>query len=181
MNIRTVYKALAKLRAYDLIENYDDGVHSGIRVKIGKTRNEIESEKSAGPEQEEKSSDTLAEKPHHEKIFPCAAPFSKKGMGHASDREDEASDEYSLFEKIASEASLTPKFNLVRIPRNDYLALSEPQYRELLRLVSPEVLNSYFRRFEKLLEKSLNEGNKTPHSHYKVIRKWILDDFGCEV
>ena len=43
-------------------------------------------------------------------------------------------------------------------------------------LVTGEELFLYFTKLENMLEENLKTGRKPPHSHYKVIKKWIEED-----
>ena len=56
------------------------------------------------------------------------------------------------------------------------VVMTEPQYKRLLDLLPTEELMPYFVKFEAMLKENDKTGRKSPHSHYKTLRKWIEDD-----
>ena len=56
------------------------------------------------------------------------------------------------------------------------VVMTEPQYKRLLDLLPTEELMPYFVKFEAMLKENDKTGRKSPHSHYKTLRKWIEED-----
>ena len=65
-----------------------------------------------------------------------------------------------------------PKYEFHFVGTAGCVSMTAEQYRRLLRLVSPDVLDGYIRKLELLI---LNKGYRT-FNPYKTIRSWILYD-----
>lgn len=65
-----------------------------------------------------------------------------------------------------------PKYVYCGIGREGIVSMTPEQHKSLLRLVEPEILQSYTRKLELLIA---NKGYRT-FSPYKTIKKWILED-----
>ena len=170
---RTVRRAYAKLFSLGLIEKCvsDDGRYSGVRCVDPKLIKKKASLESRG-KSEDKS-----------KLGECDAECVKT---------TEAEPEYNIM--IEDELSGMPehKRNALRMmykyekPGDNRRLLSfglkggvfmtEPQYRNLLNLLPSEELMVYLVKLENMLDENLKTGKKPPHSHYRVIKKWIEDD-----
>ncbi len=75
------------------------------------------------------------------------------------------------------EMPVVPKYRCVYLGRLKNIFMSEEQYNKLKTLAPPSVLNMYIRKFENFLD-NCPDNFKEPHSHYKVIRRWIERDIG---
>ena len=93
--------------------------------------------------------------------------------------EPDDDDELPLYIRIMDEVRDKPIYNTIDLGhRSESVHLSERQYRELLRLVSPEQLTLYLRKLQLMLDRNLNTLRPSPHNHYKLLRKWITMDLG---
>ena len=69
------------------------------------------------------------------------------------------------------------KFAPIEIPNIETLNISREQYMKLRELVPPDVLYGYARRFDKYMYKRLEGMLPSPRSHYKILKKWIEEDY----
>lgn len=72
----------------------------------------------------------------------------------------------------------TVKYDVKGYGRYGFVDMTEAQYNSLLTLVDSEVLLSYVRRFERMLENNTGASPPRPHSAYKTLKKWIEADYG---
>ncbi len=122
-------------------------------------------EKCNSSEEKKKGIRALVRKPEEtEESDGCILPEIKKTPKTAAEIED-------------SLPYLEEKFFPIEIPGCDTLAISAEQYKKLRELVPPDVLYGYARRFDRYMYKRLEGMLPTPRSHYKVIKKWIEEDF----
>ena len=70
------------------------------------------------------------------------------------------------------------KYDVKGYGRYGFVCMTEAQHTSLLSLVDSEVLTSYVRRLEMMLENNTNTSPPPPHSAYKTLKKWIEADFG---
>ena len=69
------------------------------------------------------------------------------------------------------------KFAPIEIPNIETLNISRAQYMKLRELVPPDVLYAYARRFDRYMYKRLEGMLPSPRSHYKVLKRWIEEDY----
>ena len=173
---RSVYKSIDALMIKGAIEYVTIGNHTGYRCVI-------QNEDSHGNEDGDKtqSSDLISLK-YEEELEDC--PIKQNEKEYSEIMSDGTVDEYynqrkselTLRRLISESRRSKPNYNVLELERDEYVSLTEAQYRELLRLVSPEILSVYIKRFELMLEKNLESGRPSPRNHYKEIRKWIIAD-----
>ena len=169
---RTVYNLLKSLIKEGLLEKYSDGKREGYRCVIGKIHDlELTNE-------DEVISDDPESLNSEENAF--LSELLKMDTEDTAAFSEDEEDGIPVYEKLALLAPKNPKFKLVEFERFEYLTLSEVQYRELLRLVTSDVLWIYFTRFNNMIKNNIKEGKKSPRSHFKVIKQWILEDLSPE-
>lgn len=186
---RSLYNAIKELREKGLIEEYEteDARYKGIRcvrVKEREARSLAKKEKAA--------EEPAAKKP---------SPLPERVEYYEYNNEEIDEEEYFVAEverrlgkRGVEELSSMPEHekNMLRMSckyetwgedrrkflsfGNGGVSMTEAQYEKLLGLVTGEELFLYFTKLENMLEENLKTGRKPPHSHYKVIKKWIEED-----
>ena len=157
---RTVYRGLKALREASLIENgiSEDGM-CGIRcAPIKATENKAEKK-----DEEISLGDAVVEK-----IVARETRDSNMSEGYIN----MIRMNYRYIHSCVKE----PKF--LSFGRRGYITMTEPQYRELIKLLPMNELMLYFDKVERMIEATLDHPGvkKCPHNHYKTIRKWIEED-----
>ena len=208
ISLRSVFAALSSLLKKGWIEKRSDELCRGIRCLVHEAKEDCSSsEKGSAPlrDKEPEASDTQDGSALQEKSAPAykKPPFqSSEAEAHAPSapkseekpeaksgrispafrdlfRDEPDDDELPLYIRIMDEVREKPIYNTIDLGhRSESVHLSERQYRELLRLVSPEQLTVYLRKLQLMLDRNLNTLRPSPHNHYKLLRKWITMDLG---
>ncbi len=187
ISVRTVRRAYAALLSLGLIERYvsEDGRYSGVRCVEPRAIKKKSSVK--GGEAEKSKSDFGAEASRvAEADFKAYAPSRD---AEAADGEEKYNimieDELSLMPEHKKNSLLMMyKYEKPGEDRRRFMSfglsggvrMTEPQYRRLLDLLPSEELQEYLVKLEVMLDENLKTGRKPPHSHYRVIKKWIEED-----
>ena len=190
INEKTLYNALKELRGRGLIEDGKsiEGRFFGIRCIELTEKKELEI--SQAPEKEKAAE-------------PSAVSEVERGEDTEEDARDnnEGNEEEELlcevervygrgarenFHSLPDHEKNTIKMMLRYERRGDNrrflsfgnggVIMTEEQYKRLLLLLPSEELMVYFSKLENMLRENEKSGRKPPHSHYKVIKKWIEED-----
>ncbi len=182
---KTVYNAIKALREKGLIEEGEsaDGRYRGICcTKIKAEKKELDTK--AAPEKEK-----------------AAEPSATGKVCEREDAQEDNNEETEFYEAVERVYGKRARESLPSLPEHEKntlkmmlkyerkwdnrkflsfgrggVIMTEAQYKGLLELLPSEELISYFTKFENMLEENLKNGRKPPHSHYKVIKKWIEED-----
>ncbi len=129
VSLRTVARAIPKLKKTGLIETVEKGGYRGLRCS---------------PDKIPKSPPRKTVAEIEEELLLCRKPVK-------------------------------PKYEMVELGKG-YISMSRQQYHALLELVPMETLEIYIMKMERFLDGNMGKGISPPHSHYRTIKKWIIED-----
>lgn len=201
VSVRTVQNALKRLFSLSLIERYEseDGRYKGIRCVQKRAQKDAEmphsvdksdaSEKESPPVREEKRGISEATAKQIKRVDELCAVMREKIK--TSDAEETERKKHRPTVCVPEDASPQERNTLLMMHkyeksgdnrrflvfgRSGEVIMTEPQYKRLLDLLPTEELMPYFVRFELMLKENEKSGKKSPHSHYKTLKKWIEED-----
>ena len=109
--------------------------------------------------------------------FPAAAPSSaEKETSERYFSENLPEHEKNTFFMMQRYEKPGDNRRFLAFGKSGGVIMTEPQYKRLLDLLPTEELMPYFVKLETMLSDNVKTGRKPPHSHYKVIKKWIEED-----
>ena len=179
ISLRTVRRAYGKLSSLGLIERHatSDGRYVGLRCVMSLTEEKKEEKRerveSANPSSslikaERSCEAACVHKTRDEEI--CELINERLVAYDAPEHEKNT----FLMMKRYERSGDNRKF--LSFGRSGGVIMTEPQFKRLLELLPAEELMSYFEKLEIMLDENVKTGRKPPHSHYKVIKKWIEED-----
>jgi hypothetical protein len=189
INVRTLQRIFARLRALGLIEDAvsEDGRYRGVRtVDIDKYKEE----KRISAEREAEARKDACEAPGAEKqneakgsVLPfwtderreaAYRGFISRNFGRVS------SDEEAMLISEYKEKGINADSVLLRLGIGERVRLTREQYKALAELVSANRLHGYIERLDSMLNKNEENGMQCYKPHYQVLRKWIREDLRAD-
>ena len=175
ISVRTVRRAYSKLFALGLIERYatSDGRYVGVRCVMSRTEPKkcklaSKETSSVGEKRAEPLPASATQSNRADDI--CALINKKIVSADAPDHEKNTFLMMKRYEKSGDNR------RFLAFGKSGGVIMTEPQYSRLLELLPTEELLPYFVKLETMLCENIKTGRKPPHSHYKVIKKWIEED-----
>ncbi len=173
ISLRTVRRAYSKLSSLGLIERHatSDGRYVGLRCVMSLAEGKK-------PEKEK----NCASVRKNEKPCEAAAPASARDEEIcelineniiSADAPDHEKNTLLMMKRYERHGDNRRFFSFGRLGG---VIMTEPQFKRLLELLPAEELMPYFTKLEIMLDENNKTGRKPPHSHYKVIKKWIEED-----
>lgn len=197
VSVRTVQNALKKLFLLSLIERYetDDGRYKGIRcVDFGEKKASLPITKKSSTEASEDCGKQTSELPEAmvsqiKRVDELCAGVREKINKLNAERqareesrplifvpEDASPQERNTIRMMQKYEKRGDNRRFLEFGKAGSLRMTEPQYKRLMDLLPTEELMPYFVRFETMLKDNEKSGKKSPHSHYKTLKKWIEED-----
>ena len=170
--VRTIQNAEKKLFSLGLIERYatEDGRYTGVRSVMEKTlppREDKKEEKLTPSPCEDRGAGEMREKTPIDLVYERIA---ERRLAGAPDHEKNTFMMMQRYEKSGDNR------RFMSFGKRGGVIMTAPQYRRLLEMLPTEELMAYFVKLEDMLLENDKNGRKPPHSHYKLIKKWIEED-----
>ena len=169
VSVRTVQNSLKKLFSLELIERYatEDGRYSGVRCVMERTLPSREDKKE---EKAQKPSERTGEETESRSYDSIYRRIAETRLAGAPDHEKNTYIMMQRYEKSGDNR------RFMTFGRSGGVIMTAPQYRRLLEILPTEELMPYLVKLENMLLENIKNGRKPPHSHYKLIKKWIEED-----
>ncbi len=177
ISLRTVRRAYAKLSSLGLIERQatSDGRYVGLCCVMSfcqekkADKREIAEKSSSSEQKRDRVCEQIIERKTRDEEI-CELINERLVDYDAPDYEKNT----FLMIKRYERSGDNRKF--LSFGRSGGVIMTEPQFKKLLEMLPAEELMSYFEKLEIMLDENVKSGRKPPHSHYKVIKKWIEED-----
>ena len=169
VSVRTVQNSFKKLFSLGLIERYatEDARYSGVRCVMERTLPACEDKKEEKAQKPSESEKKKGEDSSYDEVY---RRIAERKLAGAPDHEKNT---YIMMQKYEKSGD---NRRFMTFGRSGGVIMTAPQYRRLLEILPTEELMPYLVKLENMLTENIKNGRKPPHSHYKLIKKWIEED-----
>jgi DNA-binding transcriptional regulator YhcF (GntR family) len=178
---RTVHRALSSLVEKGYVEKTEIGKKTGFRIKaIQEMPKDSYLPKEISEEIEKKNIEKEAKVKEPSKSYKIDFDLSDLPNISPSNNESNASNLRSDLDKFIDSMirmpPIKPRYEIIGFGRYGYVGMTGEQFKKLCEIADSQTVTAYVRKFERMLERNTSESS--PHSAYKTIRKWLVEDFG---